>query len=127
MPFLVANAGASSAVGPMSGGKLYAFNNIGTTPQVVAQANPQRAVITFHNPGPANLFVAPVVAQGLNAAPATPSDVPLTPSPTALGGCFLIYANGGQLSLSGENQKAYQAFALSGTTNPLTVAESNIP
>ena len=126
MTILATNAGASSAVGPTSGSKTYAYNNLTTTPQVVAQANPQRVSITFHNPGSVGVYVAPSLAQNTgNVAPTTPSDTTLTPSPSALGGCFYVYPNGGQITFTGENQKAWQAFSASGTGNALTVAESN--
>ena len=125
MTILATNAGASSAVGPTSGSKTYAYNNIGTVPSIVAQANPFRVSITFHNPGTQGIYIAPSAVQGINIAPVTPSDVLLTPSPTALGGCFYIYPSGGQITFTGENQKAWQAFSASGTSNSLTVAESN--
>lgn len=119
--------GGSSVVGPASGGKVYAYNNISTTPLVVAQANPQRTSITFHNPGNVSILVAPVLVQGINAAPNPPgSDTSLTPSPSALGGGWLVPANGGWWTLTGECTKAYQAIALTGTGNPLTVSESNV-
>jgi hypothetical protein len=126
MTILATNAGASSAVGPTSGSKTYAYNNLTTTPQVVAQANQYRVSITFHNPGSVGVFVAPSAVQNTsNTAPTTPSDNPLTPGPGALGGCFYVYPNGGQITFTGENQKAWQAFAASGINNSLTVAESN--
>lgn len=125
MTILATNAGASSATGPTSGSKTYAYNNLTTTPEVVAQANAFRVSITFHNPGSVAVYVSPVAVQGLNTAPTTPSDVPLTPSPTALGGCALVYPNGGQITFTGENQKAWQAFSATGSSNPLTVWESN--
>ncbi len=126
MTILATNAGASSAVGPTSGSKTYAFNNLTTTPQTVCQPNANRISITFHNPGSVALYVYPIYVQNTgNAAPTSPSDVALSPSTAALGGCYLIYANGGQITFTGENQKAWGAFAASGTGNPLTVAESN--
>jgi hypothetical protein len=127
MTILATNAGASSAVGPTSGSKTYAYNNLTTTPQVVAQANPQRVSITFHNPGAIGVYVAPSLAQNSNNTAPTPpgTDVALTPSLTALGGCYYIYPGGGQITFTGENQKAWQAFSASGSSNPLTVSESN--
>jgi hypothetical protein len=101
-------------VGPTSGGKVWPFNNISTSPQQVVAANPPRATITFVNPGTVTIYVAQTVdAQG-NA---------LVPSLSALGGCFPVGA-GLSLQLSGEVQMAWQALAASGTTNPLTVMES---
>jgi len=106
-------------VGPTSGGKVYAYNDLSTTPEVVAPKNPQRLRITFHNPGTVDVFIAP--ANVIN----TGSQVPLVPSTSALGGCFRIYANGGSLTIDGECQGAWQAFAASATGNPLTVVDSN--
>lgn len=107
-------------VGPTSGGKWYAYNDLGTTPEVVAPANPQRTSITFHNPGPNDAFVAPqyVVNSGGNA--------PLSPTTAALGGCYRIYGNGGSLTLTGECQGQWQAFSSTGDSNPLTVIDSNV-
>lgn len=119
-------AGGYATVGPTSGGKVYAFNNLSSTPQVIAPANPQRASITFHNPGTIDIYVAPSVVQANNSIPATSiTNSTLTPSTSALGGCFKIAAGGGYFSLSGECTGAYQAFSASGTNNPLTVADSN--
>ena len=126
MTILATNAGASSATGPTSGSKTYAYNNLTTTPQTVAQPNVMRVSITFHNPGSVNVYVYPLFAQNSsNVAPVTPSDSALSPSTAALGGCYLVYANGGQITFTGENQKAWGAFSASGTGNALTVSESN--
>src|SRR5882672_6155501 len=107
-----ANAGAN-------GGKTYGYNNISNVaPIVVAQANPQRTTITFHAPGAQDIFIAPVNVQNvLGTAPVSPKDAPLAPT-TAL--------PGGSLTLIGECQGAFQALANAGTTNPLTVIESNV-
>jgi|SRR6185312_817484 len=106
--------------GPTSGGKWYAYNNLGTAPEVVAPANSQRISITFHNPGAVDVFIAPqfVVNTGTN--------VPLSPTLSALGGCYRIYGNGGSLTLGGECQGQWQAFASTGSNNPLTVIDSNV-
>ena len=131
MTMLIAGIGSSPAVGPTSGGKMYAYNNIGTAPSVVASANAQRTSITFYNPGSVNIYVAPQQVQALNTPPTNQNGVlnisnqPLTPSPTALGGCFIIYANGGSIRLDGECQGSWQAFAATGAANPLTVSDSN--
>lgn len=119
MPSLLSATGSQVIVGG-NGGKTYAFNNVGTAPAVVLAANAGRASCTFHNPGSVDIFVAPSL-QITSGSSAT-----LTPSTTALGGCFRVYANGGTLILTGECQGAYQAFAASGANNPLTVTESNI-
>lgn len=103
-----------------NGGKIYAFNNLTTAPQVVAAANTQRTQIVFHNPGDVDVFVAPSIqlVGGTNAT--------LTPSTAALGGCFRVFSNGGSLTIMGECQGAWQAFSASGNSKPLTVMDSNI-
>lgn len=110
-----------------NGGKVYGFNNISNVaPLVVLNANQARQSVTFHNPGSQDIFIAPVLLQGaLGAAPAQPTDTAFTPTTGALGGTFRVYANGGTLTITGECQHAFQALAASGTTNPLTVMESN--
>ncbi len=120
-----AGVGAPGSVGPTSGGKIYAYNNLGTTPQVVAQANQYRIGITFHNPGTVDVVVFPSVVQGNNTAPTTPTNSTLTPSTSALGGGFRVFANGGQLTITGECQGAWQALAVSSSNNPFTVMETN--
>lgn len=122
----IAGVGSPGSVGPTSGGKIYAYNNLGTSPQVVAQANQSRQSITFHNPGSNDVVVFPSQVQGLNTAPATPTNQTLTPTVSALGGGFRVYGNGGQLTLSGECQGAWQALATTGSNNPLTVMETNV-
>lgn len=125
MLLIAGGAGGSIAVGSTSGGKVYAFNNIGATPRQVAPANPNRTGINFYNPGPTNIYVAPSFVQAIDTI-ANLTNTALTPSVAALGGCYLVYANGGQISLVGECQGSWQAFAASGTTNPLTVSDSNV-
>ncbi len=117
---IVSGPGASPSVGPTNGGKVYAFNNLGTAPAQVAAANQSRVSITFHNPGTVDIFIAPALV--LSGG----SSVALVPSTSALGGCFRVYANGGQLTITGECQGAWQAFSASASNNPLTVMESNI-
>lgn len=106
-------------VGPTSGGKWYAYNTLGTTPAVVAPPNQFRISITFHNPGTIDVFIAPqfVVNTGGNVA--------LSPTTSALGGCWRVFANGGSMTLSGECQGQWQAFSASGSGNSLTVIDSN--
>lgn len=124
--------GLTLPVGPTSGGKIYAYNNLGTSPQVVAPANSQRTSITFHNPGSVNVVVFPSSVQALNTAPSSIngqprlSDQPLTPTTSALGGGFMVFANGGQITLTGECARSWQALATSGSNNPLTVSDSNV-
>ena len=114
--------GGSGVVSGASGGKIYAFNNITESGLVVvAGSNPSRRKITFHNPGASDIFIAPANVQN------TGSNVTLTPSNSALGGCIRVYGNGGQFTIDGECQGIYQAFAVTGagTTNPLTVIDTN--
>lgn len=120
MTKIIAAIGGSNTVGGAGGQRIYPFNNLTTTPQQVVGLNPQRQSITFHNPGAVDVFVAPTVVQ------TNGSDAALTPTTSALGGCFRVYGNGGTLTLTGEIQKPWQAFALSGINNPLTIMDSNI-
>lgn len=115
----MALSGVVAPVGPMSGGKVYSYNTLTTTPGVVAPANQFRTKITFHNPGTVDIFIAPqyVVNTGSNVA--------LVPTTSALGGCWRVYANGGTLTIDGECQGQWQAFAASATGNPLTVIDTN--
>ncbi len=130
MGIISTGPGSPLAFSSASGGKVYGYNNIAeAAPIVVAQANPSRQKITFHNPGINDVFVGPSVVQNvLGSAPSQPSNVPLAPSNAALGGCWRVYGNGGVLSIEGECQGAWQAFANTGAgpTNPLTVMESNV-
>lgn len=104
-----------------SGGKFYAYNNISDAVVVqVAPANPSRQKLTFHNPGPNDVFIYPqfVVNTGTN--------VGLPASNAALGGCFRIFGNGGTLVIEGECTGVFYAFSPTGFGNqPLTVVDSN--
>lgn len=120
MSRITTSVGSPGTVGSASGGRTYAFNNLSTTPQQVLGQNPLRQQITVHNPGAVDAFFAPATVQN------TGSDVALVPSPSALGGCYRVYANGGTLVIEGECQKPWQAFSASSTNNPLTVTESSI-
>lgn len=120
MSTITTGVGSPGTVGSASGGRTYAFNNLTTAPVQVIGANAQRQKITFHNPGAVDIFVAPLYVQ------TTGSDVQLVPSPTSLGGCFRVYANGGSLEITGECQKPYQAFSATGSGNPLTVVDTNV-
>ena len=120
MTDIITGVGSPGTVNSASGGRVYAFNNLTTAPQQVVGQNPSRQKITFHNPGTVDLFVAPATVQNSG------SDVALAPTTAALGGCIRIYANGGTLSITGECQKPWQAFAASGSGNPLTVVDSNV-
>lgn len=119
--------GSPQAFSSASGGKVYAYNNIATVPIVVAPANTSRQKITFHNPGTVDIYIAPSVIQNvIGTAPTNPSNVALAPTTAALGGCRLVFANGGTLEIGGECQGAWQALSASGTTNALTVMDSNV-
>ncbi len=130
MGVIFGGVGAALAFIGASGGKVYGYNNIAeAAPIVVAQANPGRMKITFHNPGASDIFIGPSFVQNvLGTASADPSNVAFHPSNAALGGCWRVYGNGGTLVIEGECQGAWQAFANTGggATNPLTVMESNI-
>src|SRR5215472_18062309 len=102
----VGPAGASAVVNAASGGKVYAYNNISNAaPSTVAQANPARTSIVFHNPGANDIFIGPLYVQNTGA------DVQLNPTTASLGGMFRVFANGGQLTITGECQKQWQALA----------------
>jgi hypothetical protein len=117
---IISGVGASPSVGPTSGGKVYAYNNLSTTPETVAAANPARVSITFHNPGTVDAFIAPQYVQ------TSGSNVALSPTTAALGGCLRVYANGGQITITGECQGQWQAFSASATSNALTVIDNNV-
>ncbi len=129
MGIISTGPGSPLAFSSASGGKVYGYNNINeTTARVVAQANPSRQKITFHNPGTNDIFIGPSFVQGtLGTAPTQPTNTALVPTNAALGGTFRVYGNGGTLSIEGECQGAWQAIAVTGagTTNPLTVMDSN--
>jgi hypothetical protein len=110
------SAGGAQVIGPASGGKVTPINNLGTVALQVIGPNAYRSMITFANPGTVTVYVAPL----LNAQGAA-----FTPSLAALGGTFPVFA-GGLLTLTGECQTGWQAFAASGTNNPFTVSESNV-
>lgn len=112
--------GSPGTVSAASGGNVLAFNNLTTAPQAILPVDPQRTKITVHNPGGVDAFFGPVFVQNSG------SDVALAPTPSALGGCFRIFANGGTLVILGECQKAWQAFSATGSGNPLTVTVDHI-
>ena len=126
----------TSPVGPTSGGKVYAFNNLGTSPEVVAPQNASRTQITFDNPGSVDIIVFPCQVQALNPSWTSASSIntggtsitnsALVPTAALLGGGYRIYGNGGTRTFSGECQGAWQALAISSTNNPLTVTDSNV-
>lgn len=122
MGIVITGPGSPLSIGGGSGAKIYRYNNFGATLGVIVPANPQRQSVTFYNPGAVDAYIAPMVAFTSASAPAP---VALSPSLGALGGCFIVYANGGSLKLTGECQGAWQAFAASGG-NKFTVVDSNV-
>ena len=123
MGLISTGPGSPLAFSTASGGKVYAYNAINeASATVVAAVNTSRQKILFHNPGANDIFIAPVYVQ------TTGSNVALSPSNAALGGCFRVYSNGGVLTLEGECQGAWQAFAETGAgaSHPLTVMDSNV-
>lgn len=120
-------------VGPTSGGKVYAFNNIGTSPIQVAPSNSARTQITFDNPGTVDIIVFPMNVQALNSVPAAIgpnqtsvlSNQALSPTTSALGGGYRIYGNGGSRTITGECSGGWQALSISDSGNPFTVTDSN--
>lgn len=127
MGIISTGPGSPLAFSAASGGKVYGYNNISNAaPLVVANANPSRSKITFHNPGTQDIFIGPSFVQNtIGTAPTQPANAAFTPTTTLYGGCFRVYANGGTLAIEGECQGAWQALAAAGTTNQLTVMESN--
>lgn len=123
MGLISTGPGSPLAFASASGGKVYAYNNVAEASVLqVAPANQFRTKIIFHNPGTSDIFISPVNVQ------TTGSNVVLTPSNAALGGCFRVYGNGGTLAVEGECQGAFQAFAVTGagSANPLTVMDTNV-
>lgn len=123
MTLILGGVGGSLVFSSASGGKIHAYNAIGTigTNNTVIGANPSRTQITFHNPGSQDIFIAPATVIDNNG-----NAVALALSLSALGGSFRVFANGGTLVISGECQTAWQAIAASGSNNPLTVMDSNL-
>lgn len=113
---IFSGVGSPGTINSASGGKLTASNSIGTIGAQVLAANPSRVKVTFHNPGTNNIFVYPTinVAGGSN-----------TPSNASPGGAFQIFP-GSLLTIDGECQTAWGAFSNTGSSNPLTIMESNI-
>jgi hypothetical protein len=94
-----------------------AVGNLGTTAVSVIGANPSRTSITFHAPGAIDIYVAPtqVLSGGVS--------VNLSPSTAALAGCYHIF-NGADRMITGPAAgQAWQAFAASGSSQPLTIME----
>lgn len=110
-------ATGAQTIGPTSGGKVTAVNTLGQVAIQVIGQNVARQSLLFHNPGTNSVYVAPMLnAQGVS----------FTPSSTSLGGTFEIAAGGYSPLFMGEIQGAWQAFASTGSNQPLTVMESNV-
>lgn len=130
MGIISTGPGSPLAFSSASGGKVYGYNNISEAgPRAVVNANPSRQSITFHNPGPNDIFIAPFLVQNvLGTVPTNPSNVPFNSFAAGFGGSWRVYGNGGTLVITGECQGGWQAIAVAGAgmTNPLTVMESNV-
>src|SRR5215467_13035740 len=99
MAGIVSLVGAPQSIGPTNGGKIYAFNAIGTTNVQVAPANPSRRSIVFHNPGTINLYVSMTTQISQNGIGS-----PLVPNSAALGGTFLLLPGATMTFQGGEIQ-----------------------
>lgn len=119
---IISGVGASGSVGPTSGGKVYGYSAL-TVLQQVVPANPSRAKLTFHNPGPVDILVSMLTAF---ASIAAVSPTTLVPTTAAYGGCFRVYGNGGTLVVVGECQQAWQALTIDASAGQLTVMDSNV-
>lgn len=129
MGVISAGPGSTLAFSSASGGKIYAYNNISETTEIrVAVQNPSRQRITFHNPGPNDIFIAPQQIQNTINNFTPTSNQPLFISNAALGGSFRLFGNGGTLVIEGECQNVWSALAATGAgdANPLTVMDSNV-
>ena len=107
--------------GNLQNSLILAFNTISTAPATIIGINPGREKITFHNPGAVDIVVFPMtVLQGTPGG----GSVALTPTTSALGGGFRVFANGGQIVLEGKASKqGFQALSATASGNPLTVME----
>ena len=109
--------------GNLQNSLILAFNTISTTPITVIGINAGRGKITFHNPGTVDIVVFPLTV--LLGTPGGGS-VSLAPTTSALGGGFRVFANGGQIVLSGQAAKqGFQALSVSASGNPLTIMEES--
>ena len=124
MGIISTGPGSPLAFSSASGGKVYGYNNIGTSPIVVAPANTSRQKITFHNPGTVDIYIAPsLINNTVGSPPTTNAAVAFAPTTTNLGGCWIVFSQG-TLEITGECQGAWQALAAS--TAKLTVMDSNV-
>lgn len=120
---IISGVGASGTVSSANGGKVYSLNSLNAvTASVLAPPNPQRMQILFHNPGVVDILVFPQFA--INYQTGVGINNPATVA--APGGGFIVFANGGSLTLTGECQVAWYGFAVSGAAGALTVMDSNV-
>jgi hypothetical protein len=98
-----------------------AVNNLGTSVAPVIGSNPTRKKLTFHAPGGNDIIVFPTTAlQNIAGG----GSVTLSPNLTTLGGGFRVFANGGDRVVQGRlARQAWQALAIAGTNQPLTITE----
>lgn len=94
-----------------------AINNLSTSVVPVIGANPSRTSITFHAPGGIDIYVAPtqVLSGGVS--------VNLVPALASLGGCYHVFAGADRTIDGPAAAQAWQAFAASGSSQPLTIME----
>lgn len=116
---IVTGPGGPQAFSSASGGKCYPINGLNTIPVPVAPANTGRTKITFHNPGTVDVYVAPNV---------TATGAPMVVGPGTLGGCLLVFANGGTVVVDGECQTGWGGFvaSIANGLGVLTVMDTNI-
>lgn len=112
---IISGVGGPRAFSSASGGKVYAYNALTTLVQVVP-ANPSRQKLTFHNPGPIDILVGPVINY---------NGVTIVPTTAAYGGTFRVFANGGTLVVEGECTGTWQALTSDASAGILTVMDSN--
>jgi hypothetical protein len=111
---IISGVGSPGTVSTATGSKITAAT-VGTVGAQVVALNAARVSISFHNPGSGNVFVYPVT----NAAGA-----PNNPSNASPAGAFLVMP-GAQLTISGECQLAFGAFAANAGSQ-LTIMQSNL-
>ena len=103
----------------LANSSITSVNNIGTAVIPLIGSNAARTTINFHNPGSVDIIVFPTTV--LNIVP----PAVFTPSLSALGGGYRIYANGGDRTVLGSAAcQAWQVVAVSGSNNPLTITEA---
>jgi hypothetical protein len=96
-----------------------AVNDLDPRPQWVIPPNASRSGITFHNPGlgPVVVFPEYVLDRGKNRR--------LEPTVTRLGGGFILQPGATLFISEATAQQGWQALALHGNRNPLTIQEQS--